>query len=216
SFSWAWNAFKVHWGLLVVGQLLWAVAVLAVTLLWFAFLGAAGLAGASGSRATAGVLAGLGLGSFALLALVIVLAGVFAAAGMTNATLRVVRGEELTLADFFKIPNPLHVLLFAVIAGVVASVLTFTIVGPLIMMFFDVYIVRFVIDQYMNVIDAIKHGIRMSMATPVQTILLLILVYVVNFIGGMLCGVGALVSTPLSALATAWLYRAQLPMVPRR
>src|SRR5699024_7411110 len=85
----------------------------------------------------------------------------------------------------------------------------------IIMMFFAIYIVLFVIDQDMNVIDAIKHGIRMSMATPGQTVLLLVLVYVVNFIGGMVCGIGTLVSTPLSALAIAWLYRSQMPMVPR-
>src|SRR5699024_362267 len=163
---------------------------------WSALLGAAGAAGATGSQAAAGVLTGLGLGSLALAALVIVLAGVFAAAGMTNATLKVVRGEEVTLADFFKIPNPLNVLLLAIISAVVASLLTFTIIGPLIMMFFAIYIVLFVIDQNMSVIDAIKHGIRMSMATPGQTVLLLVLVYVVNFIGAMLCGIGTLVSTP--------------------
>src|SRR5699024_10568967 len=173
----------------------WAVIVIGISLLWIALLGAAGAAGATGSQAAAGVLAGLGLGTLALSALVIVLAGVFAAAGMTNATLKVVRGEELTLADFFKIPNPLQVLLLALITAVVASLLTFTIIGPIIMMFFAIYIVLFVIDQDMNVIDAIKHGIRMSMATPGQTVLLLVLVYVVNFIGGSLSGIG----TPVSA-----------------
>src|SRR5699024_12357430 len=105
--------------------------------------------------------------------LLIGLAGVFAAAGMTNATLKVVRGEEVTLADFCKIPNPLNVLLLAIISAVVASLLTFTIIGPLIMMFFAIYIVLFVIDQNMSVIDAIQHGIRMSIASPRQTVRLL-------------------------------------------
>src|SRR5699024_1685187 len=161
SLPWARSAFKVHWGVLNAWQLLWALIVVGISLLWIALLGAAGAAGATGSQAAAGVLTGLGLGSLALAALVIVLAGVFAAAGMTNATLKVVRGEEMTLADFFKIPNPLNVLLLAIISAVVASLLTFTVIGPLIMMFFAIYIVLFVIDQNMSVIDAIKHGIRM-------------------------------------------------------
>lgn len=217
AFGWGWNAFKANAGTLILGQLAWLVIVLAITGLWLLILSGTGiLAGGSGSDAAAGLFLGAGIAGVALVVVVAVLVSIFAAAGMSNATLKLVRGEAISVADFFRIPNPGTIVLVALVIAAASAILSFTFVLPIVLMFFVAYAVLFVIDQHQNTVDAITSSVKMALACPGQTVLLLLLAYVANFIGSLLCGVGTLVSLPLTALATAWLYRSQLPIMPAR
>src|SRR5690625_4370476 len=204
GFAWGWNAFKANAGTLILGQLGWLVIVLIIVGLWFALLSASGiLASASSSQAAAGAFLGVGILGVILLVVVAVLVSIFASAGMANATLKLVRGEPITVADFFRFPNAGTIVLVAIVLSAATALLSFTFVLPAVLMFFAAYTVLFVLDQGQNTVDAFTNSVKMALANPGQTILLLLLGYLANLVGGLLCGVGTLVSLPLTALALA-------------
>ncbi len=188
-----------------------------ITVLWLLLLSGTGLIAlnADSDAAIAG-----GVVAFAASAGIVLVVTVFvsivAAAGMSNATLKLVRGEAITVADFFKIPNLGAVILVALLLGLASGILSFTFVGPILLSFFAAYIVVFAIDQRQGVFESIGSGVKMAVAFPGQTILLLLLAYVANIVGALLCGIGVLVSMPLTAIAIAWQYRSQLPLMAAR
>ena len=217
AFGFAWNAFKTNAGTLILGQLAWALIVAVITVLWFLLLSGTGLiaVNAGSDAAVAGGVLAL-TASIGIVLVVTVFVGILAAAGMSHATLKLVRGEAITVADFFRIPNLGAVVLVAILLGLASGILSVTFVGPILLSFFAAYIVVFAIDQRQGVIESIGSGVKMAVAFPGQTILLLLLAYVANFVGSLLCGIGVLVSLPLTALALAWLYRSQLPLMATR
>ena len=189
----------------------------AITVLWFLLLSGTGLIAlnvGSDAALAGGVLAFAA--SIGIVLVVSVFVGIVASAGISNATLKLARGEAITVADFFRIPNLGNVVLVALLLGLASGILSVTFVGPLLLTFFAAYIVVFAIDQRQGVFEAIASGVKMAIAYPGQTILLLLLAYVANFVGSLLCGIGLLVSLPLTALAIAWQYRSQLPLMPQR
>lgn len=217
AFGFAWKAFVANAGTLILGQLAWALIVVAITALWMVLLSGTGIIafGTQSEAAIAGGVVAVAVSAGAVL-VVTVFAGIVAAAGMSNATLKLVRGEQITVADFFRIPNLGAVILVALLLGLASGILSITFVGPIILTFFAAYIIVFAIDQRHGIGEAITSGVRMAVAFPGQTVLVLLLAYVANFVGTLLCGVGVLVSLPLTALAVAWLYRSQLPLMQAR
>src|SRR5699024_8813723 len=134
-----------------LGQLAWLVIVLVIVGSWFALLSGTGiLASASGSQAAAGAFLGVGILGVILLVVVAVLVSIFASAGMVNATLKLVRGETITVADFFRFPNAGTIVLVAIVLSVASALLSVTFVLPVVVMFFAVYTVLFVLDQGQN------------------------------------------------------------------
>ena len=217
GFVWGWNAFKANAGTLILGQLAWLVIVLTIVALWFGLLSGSGiLASATGSQAAAGAFLGVGILGVLLLVVVVVLVSIFASAGMSNATLKLVRGESISVGDFFRFPNVGTIVLVAIVLSVASALLSFTFILPVALMFFAAYTVLFALDRGEHLVDAITSSVKMALANPGQTILLLLLAYLANLVGGLLCGIGTLVSLPLTALATAWLYRSQLALTPPR
>ncbi len=207
GFKWGWEAFKANWSTFVLGQLAWAAIVVVVTVIWVALLSAIGVFGSGiGGEAQAMAFASAGVFGTILMVLVAFVVGIFAAAGVANAALRTVRGESVSVADFFKIPNPVQVGLVAIALGLASSLLSWTFVLPLAVLFFGVYAVYFALDKKQGVVDAITSSVKMALATPAQTILVLLLGMVANAIGSLLCGVGTLVSAPVVVLAVSWLY----------
>src|SRR5699024_1228373 len=129
---------------------------------------------------------------------------------------RSVRGESISVGDFFRFPNVGTIVLVAIVLSVASALLSFTFILPVALMFFAAYTVLFALDRGEHLVDAITSSVKMALANPGQTILLLLLAYLANLVGGLLCGIGTLVSLPLTALATAWLYRSQLALTPPR
>ncbi|SED98168.1 hypothetical protein [Ruania alba] len=215
AFGWAWNAFKAHWSTFVLGQLAWGAIILAVTLLWFALLSAIGVFGAGmGDEAAIAVLTGAGFFGILLFIVVVVLVSVFSAAGVANAAVKVVRGEQVSVADFFKIPNAGHVLLATLLISLAAAVTSFVIVGPLVVMFFAIYANYFLVDRRDSTFEAIGNTIKMATATAGQTIILILLSIVAGMVASLTCGIGSLVTVPLVVLATAWMYQQNLGRMP--
>ncbi|UFU04940.1 hypothetical protein [Ruania halotolerans] len=215
AFSWAWGAFKAHWSTFVLGQLAWAAIIAVVSVLWFVILGAIGVFG-SGMQDEAALVALTGAGFFSILLfiVVVVLVSVFAAAGVAHAAIKVVRGEQVSVGDFFKIPNAGHVLLTTILISLTASLSSVLVVGPLVVMFFAVYANFFLIDRRDNTADAIGNTIKMAIGSVGQTIILILLTFVAAMAASITCGIGSLVTVPLSVMATAWMYQQNLGRTP--
>ncbi|UFU01750.1 hypothetical protein LQF12_09465 [Ruania suaedae] len=215
GFGWAWGAFKANWSTFVLGQLAWAAIVIVVSVIWVAILSAIGVFG-SGINSEAQAMAFASAGAFGTILLVLVafIVGIFAAAGVANAALQTVHGKRVSVRDFFAIPNPLQVALVAVVLGLASSLLSWTFVLPLAVVFFGVYAVYFALDKGQNVIEAITSSVKLALATPGQTIIVLLLGMVANAVGAALCGIGTLVSAPVVVLAVSWLYSKNAGRVP--
>ncbi|MBK5249166.1 MAG: hypothetical protein JJE50_06980 [Actinomycetales bacterium] len=217
AFSWGWTKFTQNAAAFILGQLAWVAVIIALSVVWVVLLAATGVFGANSSNGGAFVaLTAAGIGGFALVSIMFILVAVFASAGMANATLMVADGRTVGVGDFFKVRNALQVLLVAVILAAVGALSVFTFVGPLIVQFFAVYVVLFVIDRNLGAIDAIRAGALLVWNNVGQTLILVLLAYVANAVGGALCLIGTLVSLPVTMLATVWLYRRQMnaPVAP--
>ena len=59
---------------------------------------------------------------------------------------------------------------------------------------FAIWSVFFVVDRNQGVIDAIKSSIAFASKNAGQTIVLILLAYLLNFVGGLLCGIGTLIT----------------------
>src|SRR5690606_27323214 len=88
-----------------------------------------------------------------------------------------------------------------------AFLLTFTIVGPVLLAFFGAYAILFVVDRNMSAIDAIKASAKLAMDNVGQTIVLLLMMWLLGALGGLACGVGTLATAPIAHLALAHYYR---------
>lgn len=207
SLSRGWRAFTANPWPFVISQILWALIIIvpvAVLLAAFGVFSAPSI-NADGS-ASAGLAALIGIGGLVVV-LVAVLLGVVQIGAFATAALRAVAGERVTLADFFRPRNLTQLLLLALLLGVASGLVAITGIGPLIVMFFGIWSVFFVVDRGQSAIEAITSSVRFAMANAGQTIVLVLLGYLLNFVGGLLCGIGTLITNPVTMLAFADYYR---------
>jgi uncharacterized membrane protein len=199
----AWRVFAADPAPFVISQLLWALVILVPVAI---LLGAFGVLRPSDGDTPAGLSVLLGVRGLATVLLVVLLAVVQQGA-FASATLKAVDGARVTVADFFRLRHLGRLLLLALILGLASALLAVTGIGPLIVMFFGVWAVLLVVERGLPAIAALKAGVAASLRQPGQTIVLVLVTYAMNALGVLLCGLGTLVSVPVSALAVADHYR---------
>ena len=119
-----------------------------------------------------------------------------------------ISGQPVDVSTIVKFDNFGQYLLAALLMGVGTAVGFMLCVIPGIIVFFlGVFFPYFIIDKGMGAIDAIKASIDLVRNNVGQVVILVLLTYVANFIGQLLCGVGLLASVPVVAIATAYLYK---------
>lgn len=208
SVSAGWERFKENWAPFVLSQLVWGILIGLVVALAMLVMG--GFSAASVDPNTGelrGGLLSIGLVGFAFVLLAIVLMGVVAAGAFASATLKAVDGRPVAFGDFFRPANVGQLVLLALIYAAAAFLLTFTIVGPVLLAFFGAYAILFVVDRNMSAIDAIKASAKLAMDNVGQTIVLLLMMWLLGALGGLACGVGTLATGPIAQLALAHYYR---------
>lgn len=199
----AWRIFADNPAPFVISQLIWAVIFLVPVAILLAAFGALRL-GDGGVPARLSAL--LGVGGLVIV-LVMVLLGVVQQGAFATATLKAVDGERVGIADFFRPRHVGQLVLLALILGLASSLLAVTGIGPLIVMFFGVWAVLMVAERGLSAIEAVKASVTASLREPGQTIVLVLAAVVLNAVGALLCGLGTLVSMPVSMLAFADYYR---------
>lgn len=119
-----------------------------------------------------------------------------------------VRGEDASLLDIFRgYPWVLTIVLgnLLVTLAVLASVLLLFIPAMILSlgwMFWQVL----VIDEGLGAVDALKASWRLTLGSKVDLFVLSLVLGAINLGGVLLCGVGLLVTLPLSGLVSAMVY----------
>lgn len=205
AFSYAWDKFTKNVGPILLGALAWAAGILVLMIVFYTIL-IGGAAAASSVDPNGGLLA-VGFGSIVMFGAVTFLVLLFFQAAATHVGLVLTAGRPLTVKDFFTVPNMGQALLTVLIVGVVGGAVSFTGVGTLVVSFFAIFALHFVIDRGLGAIDAIKASIDVAMKNAGQVALLMLLVAVANGVGAAICGIGLVVSMPVTMIATAYCYR---------
>lgn len=210
----AWEIFKTNPSTFILAQLAWAVIYLIPTGIVLLILAAAGAFAPPSYNADTGEYSGgvgilgvLGIFGIMLLVLLYIVLGVVQLGAFASATLKSVDGGQVTVADFFKVRNFVQLLLLALLLGLASSLLSVTFIGPLAVMFFGVWAVLFVVDRNLGVIDAVKASVAFATKNIGQTFVVVVIVYLLNLLGSIPCGLGLLVTNPLGQLAYADYYR---------
>ncbi|HIZ34696.1 MAG TPA: hypothetical protein H9815_02870 [Candidatus Ruania gallistercoris] len=144
-----------------------------------------------------------------------IMGGVFA-----NGGLRQTAGQKPSFGEAFTVPNMQNVLIWAVVWTVVSGLLT-TIssalsIVTLVVGFLTLFAYPFIIDRNMSWIDGVKGSVQMVTQNLGSTILLMLALLGINIVGALLCGLGLLITAPLSVAASVFAYRSfsQQPIAP--
>lgn len=209
AFGWGWKKFRENLG----PFMLVALAIVAVLLV----LGIVRVAVVSGGDAAVDPdtgqvenpgLFGAALFLGVLLALVQFVVSVIVSAGIIKGALDITQGRPLELGTMFRGFS----LLQLVIAAILTSLLTFVgliacLVGAIVVAFFLSFTTYFIVDEGQSATAAMKASFDFTKANAGELVLLFLAIIGANILGACLCGVGLLVSVPVTILAQAYAYQ---------
>lgn len=222
AFSYAWTKLWQNAAPFLLATLIYYVVVGAIVGVFYFILIASSAAvtptvDAYGNvrAASGGIGALFGIGGLAIGAIVMVLAFLVQAV-MVRGALEVTYGRPVTLKTFFNFADAGRIIVAALVTGLIVGVGVLLCVLPgLVAMFFLQFVLYFVIDKGMGVGDALRASFNLAKANVGPAVLLLLLAYVVQGVGGA-CYIGIVVAMPLTYLMTAYMYRRLLgePVAP--
>ncbi|NLE82641.1 MAG: hypothetical protein GX610_24315 [Rhodococcus sp.] len=117
-------------------------------------------------------------------------------------------GNRPAFGTFFQFTNVAAVIIAGVLVSIATAIgLVVLIVGAFVVIFLTWWTIPFIIDRNQDAITAIKSSIK-AISSNVGTLLLLALAVVgLNIVGALLCGLGLLVSLPVTIIASTYAYR---------
>ncbi|WP_309135151.1 hypothetical protein [Cellulomonas sp.] len=210
GFSWAFTKFGQNWVALVVGGLAWAVGIFVVVLVAYLVFGGLGALAGGDRNAGPGLAIGFGIGGVVIGALSVLLGALWVAA-YVRAALRIADGRTITVADMFDLSQAGQVFLVGLLVAVAYLVANLTwIFAPLVMLavvYFVYFAWHFVLDKGQGAIDALRSSVQLQVRDVGTSILVVLLAWVVSAVGVAVCGVGALVGTPVAVLLSVYAFR---------
>ena len=209
GFSWAWGKFTQNAGPLIGGLAVYGAALVVLIIIFFSIIiigGAAAATDAYGNVRPGA--AGAAFGAYLVFIALVLLFSVFVQAAVIRVVTEVLSTGRTTFGSFFRFERLGTVLLAALLVGIgtgVGSLLLY--VGAIVFGFFAQFTLFFVIDKGLGAIDAIKASFQLAYKNFATAALLYLVVLVASSIGGSLCGIGALVTTPLAMLVSGFVFR---------
>ncbi|GAB3020141.1 hypothetical protein MBOU_21010 [Mycobacterium bourgelatii] len=154
-------------------------------------------------------------GSFTALGWIVIILGSIAAilvaaymqAGLTTAALDIADGRQVGVGTAFKPRNVGGVLLITLLVALATSIVTCTIVGPLVVAFFAMFAVVAAVDKGFSPINAIKSSVETVRANLGPSALSYLVQYAAVMVGYIACGIGMLVGVPVASLIQVYTYR---------
>ena len=210
AFGWGWRKFRENLGpLMLVALVIVAVMLVLGTIRVAVVAGTdAAIDPATGQVENTGLF-GTSLFFGLLLALVQFVVSVVVSAGIIKGALDITQGRPLEIGTMFRGFS----LGQLVIAAILTSLLTFVgliacIVGAFVVAFFLSFTTYFIVDEGQSATSAMKASFDFTKANAGDLLLLFLAIIGANILGACLCGVGLLVSVPVTILAQAYAYRA--------
>lgn len=144
----------------------------------------------------------------ALGGIVSVIVGYIINAAYVRGALSEVDGIKPALGTFFQFKSVGAVILAGILVGVGTTIgFVLCILPGLFFLFVTLWTMQFVVDRDQDPISAIKSSYRTIMSNAGTIFLLVLAILGLNIVGALLCGLGLLVSMPVTAIATTYAYR---------
>jgi uncharacterized membrane protein len=215
AFSWAWNKFTSNAAALIVSTLVYALIVGALYGIIYGL--AYALAPDSvttydsyGSGFEYSASSSLGFASIAVLVLGLIVLFVLVAAIQSAyyvGMLDIANGQPVSIGSFFKPRMVGSVIIATVLTGIAAVIGSFCFILGIAVAIFTLFTTVAIVDRGLSPIDGIKTSIDIAKANFVQVLLTWLLAAVIATVGVLACGVGLLVSVPVSVLYVVYAYR---------
>lgn len=203
--KYGWDRFQKNMGPILLALLTYAGAGILLSLLLSAML--FGTVRGAANTGNFGLFGGASLFLVSIFAILMMVFVFLAQAGLINAILEITKGKKVEYKDFFVFKNIGNIAVAAVLVGGAAGLVSWTGIGSAAVMFFAMYVMLFVIDQNMAAIEAIKASIKLVVDNIGTTLLLYLAIAILGFLGFLALGIGTLVSTPVSLLTLAYVFR---------
>jgi uncharacterized membrane protein len=202
-----WNMFTQRWAMWVIHMLVFVLVVMAIIApIYIIAIVSTVAAGASEQPEAPGAIFFLAM---LLLYPLLLLAVAFLAAGTYKTAMKQLRGEPTSLGDLFSgadcFLRVLGAILLVAILAAIGGV--FCIIPGLIVQGLCFFTIPLVVERGMGPIEAIQASINATKQDWLMITLFALVVGLIASIGGVLCGVGALVSYPLLFTITSVAYR---------
>ncbi|MCG2802613.1 MAG: hypothetical protein L6311_11030 [Cellulomonas sp.] len=218
AFSYGWAKLWQNAGAFIVASLIWVVGLgVVIGILYFALFAGSMAAGNSPDGTPSVGFAAVGSLSSAVLLIVVALAGYLMQAGFIRGALEVTYGRPVAVSTFFKFTDFGRVVVAALVTGIIVGIgYSLCYLPGIAATFFLQFVLFFVIDKGMAVGDALKASFNLAKNNVGPAVLLLLVVYVIQAIGSVICGIGLIVALPLGYLVSAYMYRKLLnePVAP--
>ena len=215
AFGWGWKKFTENLGPILLAMLVYFVIAVIVEVVWYLVFRGLFISQATFTvNQTTGQIttnAGSGFLSLffvqALSTFAFVVVSAFLQAAIIRGALILARGEKLEIGQMFVFDNFGNVLLAAIIVGALTAVgFLFCGVGALVVWFFTTFYLFFVVDKGVPAWESVVASFNLVKENIGTVALLILAVIGANIVGAILCGIGLLVSMPVSFLALTYGY----------
>lgn len=141
------------------------------------------------------------------------IAGYLAAAVLTRGALLELDGAKPGFGAFWRLRNVGNIILVAVVVALVSGVIN-GLVNPFVSLVSSVllgllvwFALHFIVDRGVSAIDSVVANARLIASSPGPLALLFLALAGINIAGSLLCGLGLIVTVPMSVIATTYAYR---------
>ena len=129
--------------------------------------------------------------------------------GLIRAALAIVDGGKPEVAYLARTDGLLTYIIAAILAGLIYTVgFILCIIPGLIAIFLLQFFPYAIVDgRTDNPVESLKISYEMASKNAGDLLLLMILLFLVNLVGALLCGIGLIVTLPVTAIAVAYAWR---------
>ncbi|TCJ90208.1 hypothetical protein [Nocardia alba] len=134
--------------------------------------------------------------------------GYLISAAFVRGSLHETDGNKPKFGSFFQFTNVAAVIVAGLLVGLATGIgLVLCIVPGLVVAFFTWWTMQFVIDRDQDGVTAIKSSFAAISSNAGTLLLLALALFGINIVGALLCGLGLLVTIPLTIIASTYAYR---------
>jgi uncharacterized membrane protein len=136
------------------------------------------------------------------------LVGLVLSAALVKGALDTTRGERVSFGSMFDGLPWGQVLIAGVLVSIASAIgIALCILPGLVVLFLTMWVNYFIVGHRQDAITAIRSSFALATSRVGDSLITWIVTGLVALVGFCLCGIGALVTVPLSVLALAWSFR---------
>ncbi|MFC4374315.1 hypothetical protein ACFO5K_09390 [Nocardia halotolerans] len=200
ALGYAWDKFKNN-------AVVWVAIVLIAFLIQVALNLIFGQGNTTDTDYDDGVSFGFGIWQF-IGTVVSTIVGYLISAAFVRGALHEIDGRKPTFGDFFQFTKVGAVILAGLLVGLATGIgLLLCILPGIVIAFFTWWTMQFVIDRDQDPVSAIKSSFSAISSNAGPLLLLALALFGINVVGALLCGIGLLVTIPLTIIASTYAYR---------